>query len=477
MSLAQSRLFSEVNEIKNNFLIGKLFLRKEGDSSVLYGESDVKYKNFQLVLNPYATYLMELILSGVNGESLFNLLIQSGLTREESISALSNIVSISRFDRTNTGAVKDDVVGFDVASPIIVTWDITNVCNLTCDHCFNSSGPMCDNSLSVDDCVRLVDEFVDIGIRSVWIGGGEPLMKKGIDTILHKMKNAGIRVILATNGVLLKSNKLLKLVGDTCSEVNISLDGHTSDLHSLLRGQSAKLEDSIYGIRRLKTEFGKNIYVTALTVVHKKNLNEISQIIDFAYDLECDKWTHDELYAQGRGGKYNNLILAHEEYDKLFDIVSAKAVEYSGKMHVEDYVRMHKKVQPGSVKSFYGCTAGNQEIAIQHDGSIYPCQKLQYTKYYCGNIKQVSLKDVWVNHPIMKWLRNRNIEDTECSGCGIFASGQCNGGCLAEKEIHFQRHDTRDPLCPENRGMYQSVLNGDAVYPYKNNPIREKITS
>lgn len=477
MSIAQIRIFAEVNEIAVNFQSGKLYLRKEGDSAVLYGESNVKYRNFQLVLNPYATCLMELIASGVDGESLFNLLIQSGLTQGESIGALNSMVSISSFNRNDVNTIKDDVIGFDMQSPIILTWDITNVCNLTCDHCFNSSGAIYDNSLTTEECLRVVDELIHMGIRSVWIGGGEPLMKKDIDVILHKMKDAGIKIILATNAVLLKNAKFLKLVGETCNEVNISIDGHTSELHSLLRGKSARLKDSVSGIRRLKQDFGHNIYVTALTVVHKKNLDDLSQIIDFVYDLGCDKWTHDELYAQGRGGKYNNLILAHKEYDKLFDIVSTKAIEYSGKMHVEDYVRMHKTVLPGSVNSFYGCTAGNQEMAIQHDGSIYPCQKLQYRKYYCGNVKKVSLKDVWVNHPIMKWLRNRNIEDTECSGCGIFANGQCNGGCLAEKEIHFQRHDTRDPLCPENRGLYQSILDGDAIYPYQTTLIREKITS
>jgi radical SAM protein with 4Fe4S-binding SPASM domain len=463
-----------IEEIAGAFARGDTVLRQETRGAVLFGNAHDRYRIFQLYISPLAACLFELVRDGADYGMLRQSLIDLGETQDSAKEHLENLAAIGRFNRQSL-SIGYGVIQEILSAPLNVTWDITNTCNLRCSYCYNSSGPVFDDGLSTEQCLDIVDQIADLGVHNVWIGGGEPAMKKGIDRILRRLKERKVKVLLATNGAPLKNQRLLELVGETCTEVNISIDGHTQELHSSLRGETALLSDAVHAIEAIKNTYGDAIYVTGITVVHKGNLPYIPQIIDFCHEIGCNKWTHNELYAMGRGSALRKLVLAHKEYDLLYEYASAKAKELYEKMAVEDYVRMHKPSEPGTIKPFYGCVAGNQELAIQHKGDVYPCQKLQYDKYNCGNLTKTTLNEIWRTSPILGWLRTRNIKNTECSGCGIFAAGVCNGGCLAEKEIHFERHDTRDPLCPENREVYAKLLMDEAEYPYLKEPIREKI--
>lgn len=477
MSYSYREIERRIGELYHEFNDGEVALRKTKDGALYYGKVREKYRLFQLSLNPLAAFLFSRVKEGYGCSQLKALLVKAGQSAEAADTHLERLVAIANFDRDDV-AISDDVIADKpLDSPLTVSWDITNTCNLTCGYCINNSGPVLDDGMPLDACLSVADQIAEAGIYVVWIGGGEPLLKKGIDQILRRLKAHNVKIILATNATLLRKPHLLELVGETCDEVNVSVDGATRESHARLRGASAHLEHTVGGVRLLKERFGKQVYVTALTVVHKENLDELGDIIDFVYSIGCDKWTHDELYGLGGGSTLTPLILTHDGYDRMYEIVTAKADEYRGRMHVEEYVRMHQKPEAGTVKSFYGCIAGNQEVAIQHDGSVYPCQKLQYPKYYCGNVSETPLIEIWRNHPILKWLRQRDISQTECSGCKVFSRGQCNGGCLAEKEIVFQRHDTRDPLCPENRGLYEDMLLNGVEYPYLSQPSREVVPS
>ncbi|HEX8173240.1 MAG TPA: radical SAM protein [Thermoanaerobaculia bacterium] len=471
---SESEIELYLDQARRDFQSGAAVLRREKDSAILFGNCHDRYRIFQVRVTALAAELLSMVAQGVRFAALKRALTEAGMSEGDAIDQLANVAAIARFDR-DTLAISYGVIEEVLSAPLNITWDITNTCNLTCAYCLNSSGPVVDRGLTADQCLDVVDQIHDLGTYNVWIGGGEPLVKPGIERVLRRFKEYNIKVLLATNGILVKKPKVLDLIGETCTEVNISIDGHTQELHSSLRGASAKLQDAVDAVRRIKDRYGKDMWVTALTVIHRGNLEELPAIIDFCAEVGFDRWTHNELYALGSGATMRQLVLAHTQYDRLYEILTAKEKELRGKMVVEDYVRMHKVTEPGAVKPFYGCVAGNQEIAIQDNGDVYPCQKLQYEKYYCGNVMQTPLTEMWKTSRVFQWLRSRNIQQTECRGCGIFAAGQCNGGCLAEKEIHFQRHDTRDPLCPENRGTYEKVLRGEIEYPYASHPVDETI--
>ena len=105
---------------------------------------------------------------------------------------------------------------------------VTDKCNLRCRYCMPEEG-VCkkDHSdmLTEDECITAVKAAAALGITKLRITGGEPLVKKNIDSICRRAAAVeGIReVCLTTNGLLLpKMAKELKEAG--VKRLNLSLD-------------------------------------------------------------------------------------------------------------------------------------------------------------------------------------------------------------------------------------------------------------
>jgi GTP 3',8-cyclase len=105
---------------------------------------------------------------------------------------------------------------------------VTDRCNLRCTYCMPAEGVQQmkhDDILRYDEIIEVVKVAVDFGINRIRITGGEPLVRKGIVSLVQMI--AAIPEILdlsmTTNGILLeKYARDLKDAG--LNRVNISLD-------------------------------------------------------------------------------------------------------------------------------------------------------------------------------------------------------------------------------------------------------------
>ena len=104
---------------------------------------------------------------------------------------------------------------------------ITDRCNLRCVYCMPEEGvewrPHCE-MLRIEEMAKVVKIAAQEGITKVRLTGGEPLVKRGVVSLITDIAACGIEDIsLTTNGVLLpRMAQQLKDAGLT--RVNISLD-------------------------------------------------------------------------------------------------------------------------------------------------------------------------------------------------------------------------------------------------------------
>jgi cyclic pyranopterin phosphate synthase len=105
---------------------------------------------------------------------------------------------------------------------------LTDRCNLRCIYCMPAEGVKLmshDEILRIEEIARIARVATRIGIRSVRLTGGEPLVRLGVTDLVRDLANMpGIENIsMTTNGVLLpRMADGLKEAG--LSRVNISLD-------------------------------------------------------------------------------------------------------------------------------------------------------------------------------------------------------------------------------------------------------------
>ncbi len=130
------------------------------------------------------------------------------------------------------------------------------LCNLSCTHCFVSSGPGDDHHalMSRDQVRGRVAEGVALGVKEFYFTGGEPFVHPAMleiiaDTLVHGP------VTVLTNGTLFTVPRAaaLRRLGEKSRyslEIRVSLDGWRAADHDRLRG-AGSFERALEGIRRL----------------------------------------------------------------------------------------------------------------------------------------------------------------------------------------------------------------------------------
>jgi len=126
-----------------------------------------------------------------------------------------------------------------------VYWVFTQLCNDTCNHCYNLSGPRGER-MSLEDCLKIVQHLPD-KIDRLILSGGEPLAEKHllyeILKAIQEKYGDTTRVMLQTNGDLLTDKILDKLLSlGVCRFDIASIDryhthknNHLSNLRSIFQ--------------------------------------------------------------------------------------------------------------------------------------------------------------------------------------------------------------------------------------------------
>lgn len=132
---------------------------------------------------------------------------------------------------------------------------VTDRCNLRCRYCMPEEGIQLmkhEDILSFDEITEFTRAAVDYGIRKVRITGGEPLVRRGIVTLVGMI--AAIRGVndlsMTTNGVLLDQfAKDLSRAG--LQRVNVSLDTVDHQKYAFIT-RTGNLDDVFRGIEAAK---------------------------------------------------------------------------------------------------------------------------------------------------------------------------------------------------------------------------------
>ncbi|HEX4210364.1 MAG TPA: radical SAM protein [Candidatus Binataceae bacterium] len=159
-------------------------------------------------------------------------------------------------------------------------WLYTNFdCNLRCDYCCVRSSPSAPRrELGLARVQRIAREAAELGVKEIFVTGGEPFLLQDIGEILVSCAAAAPTTVL-TNGMLFagrRAESLRELPRDRIV-LQISLDSATPELHDLHRGTGtwARTRE---GVRRAR-ELGFRVRLAA-TVSSEAAAEEFRQFLD-----------------------------------------------------------------------------------------------------------------------------------------------------------------------------------------------------
>ena len=172
---------------------------------------------------------------------------------------------------------------------------LTDRCNFRCFYCLPHGEPPIapkEQMLSYEEIEYVCDIFVSLGIEKIRLTGGEPMLRRDIETIIRKLArfktsepNRLVDLALTTNGYFLPERaRELKAAG--LDRVTISLDSLKRDVFKRMTGVDV-LDRVLAGIAAAKDAGLEPIKINAV-IVRGHNEAEVADFAAFAreYDVK-----------------------------------------------------------------------------------------------------------------------------------------------------------------------------------------------
>ncbi len=185
---------------------------------------------------------------------------------------------------------------------------ITLSCDSKCRLCSIDSQPVgTTQELDIEIWKNVLDDFRERGGEEFCVQGGEPLLYKDINKLLLYANEKGLRTHLISNALHL-DNEMIDVLSACSTYVLVSLDGPHDNYRSF-RGVDG-LETAVVNVDKL---LKVGIKVHPIQVIHKKNVNDFSWIVDFCLQRRIPVATLSPIEPVGRASELKNFLLSSDE--------------------------------------------------------------------------------------------------------------------------------------------------------------------
>ena len=291
--------------------------------------------------------------------------------------------------------------------PISALLELTNACNVDCEHCYLDLVP--DKKLGVlttDDWKRVFRELADEGTLFMTLTGGEIMMRPDWFELASHARELQFALRLYTNGTMIDETRADHVASLEPLGVEISLLGATAETHDAIARRRGAFEKTMRGVRLLR-ERGLNVLLK--TVVMEKNVADLPKIEVIARELGCETF-FDLQISPKNDGTQTPTTLGPDAAALLEAARTAFAKQQTTCSHDSHFDREAKlRAAP--------CGAGRRTVFIGPTGKVTPCT--QWTKEL-GNVRDQPFGEIWWGAEGFKEIRSKRIGSFEvCRSCDL----------------------------------------------------------
>ena len=307
-------------------------------------------------------------------------------------------------------------------TPLQLHMAVTERCNLRCEMCEFGQLKGDPDHVGYERLRDTLFQAAAIGIPSVNITGGEPLVYSKIYEILADTREAGLHCQLGTNGLLLR-NKVLSRIAETgVRQLSISLDGATAEVHDQIRGVPGGFQKSVDAAKRARQQ---GFSVTISSVIMPNNIADLIPLAELAHEHDF-QISYPPVYYRNRAlrryAKHKESevatelpqtwartipVLADHQLEELEQATNQLALLKKDGFPIKDSYTFLERIPDyfkGTPPS--KCNAGRDTISVQANGDVYSCWYMEP----CGNVAQNTLSEILNGIE----YRNRLGEIREC---------------------------------------------------------------
>jgi radical SAM protein len=347
------------------------------------------------------------------------------------------------------------------ARPLLVYWEATQACGLSCRHCRAESVPhrhaMELSTYEAMELVRGITRFGDPFPHLV-ITGGDPMERPDLLPLISYARALGLAVSVTPAGTpRLTPDRIAALKKAGVTSLALSLDGASALTHDVFRGVDGSFAATVAAGRSIR-DLGIPLQIN--TLVTAGSAAEIEAMYELVAGLGTVRWALFFLVQVGRGRDVTEIDAF--EAERLMVRVShmarrgAMVVKTTEAHHYRRILCASLVAQGMPVEQIlrtvgrgFGIRDGNGIVFVSHTGEVFPSGFLPWST---GNVRRTDLPDIYRHSPRMVRLRD---VDALKGKCGVCEYREICGGSRSRAFAATGDPMESDPLCPYVPSAYR----------------------
>lgn len=364
-------------------------------------------------------------------------------------------------------------------TPFVAIWETTRSCDLACRHCRAEAirDPL-PGELTTKEGFGVLEELAVMGTPICVLSGGDPAKREDLCDLVRRGKDLGMRMATVPAATGRLTRELVQNLKDAgLSQMALSLDGPTAEVHDTFRGTPGAFDLTLRGAR-YAAEVGLPLQIN--TTFSAYNWHHFDAMAQWVRTLGVVFWEVFFLVPMGRGRELGQMNA--EQFETLFEKLAKFAggvgfiVKVTEAPHYRRYLMQQRKKGDGSggrepkhpghghslrrdkgwlpahmVRDFgpggsiglapKGVNSGNGHLFISYCGDICPSGFLPLA---CGNVRRASIMEVYRSHAVFRQLRNPDLFQGRC---GICEYRSICGGSRARAYAMTGDYLAEEPFC------------------------------
>nr|WKF60219.1 Putative mycofactocin radical SAM maturase MftC [Paraburkholderia busanensis] len=318
--------------------------------------------------------------------------------------------------------------------PVHVVWEITLACDLKCLHCGSRAGRRRPDELNTQECLDVIDSLARLGTREVSLIGGEAYLRKDWIQLIKAIRSHGMYCAIQTGGRNLNPARLAAAVEAGLNGVGVSLDG-LAPLHDKVRNVPGAFGRAVDTLKRARAA---GLATSVNTQIGAQTMADLPALMDTIIELGATHWQIQLTVAMGNAADNDELLLQPYQLQELMPLLAdlyKRGLDHGLLMNVGNNIGYYGPYEHlwrgfGDERVHWtGCSAGQQVIALEADGTVKGCPSLATVGFAGGNVRDLSLEEIWRTSEAIHFGRLRSVDDLWgfCRSC--YYADVCRGGC------------------------------------------------
>ena len=280
----------------------------------------------------------------------------------------------------------------------------SGACNLACKHCwitptFQATGEG-GQHLDLDLARRAVEQALPLGLDTVKLTGGEPMLHPRFRELVELVDSHGVAMVMETNGTLVDEELARFLVASPgMGFISISLDGPDAASHESVRMVRGSFDAAVAGVRNL---VAAGMPPQLICTVNRHNAPRIGELVALAEQLGVRSVKFNHLQRTGRGERFDD----------------------DAGLDVAELIELHRRVDSELVPKT------TCQLHFDIPFAFYPIRRLLHGNLgRCGihtivgilATGEIALCGIGVSEPELVWghLATDNLAEVWCSAAGL----------------------------------------------------------